>query len=90
MEKLPPIEQLRGRPIGRVLIKMGVLTREKVHQCLEIQKQRQKEGHKTIHIGEIFVELGLVNEKQLHFALAAQRGMEYINVADLDIMPDVL
>jgi len=40
-KNLPPIEQLRGRTLGRVLIKMGVLTREKVHECLKIQKQRR-------------------------------------------------
>jgi type IV pilus assembly protein PilB len=90
MDKLPPIEQLRGRPIGRVLMKMGLLTREKVHQCIEIQKQRQKQGHKNVPLGGIFVELGLVNEKQLHTALAAQRGMEQINLEGLDIPPDVL
>jgi type IV pilus assembly protein PilB len=90
MEKLPPIEQLRGRPIGRVLIKMGKLTREKVHECLEIQKQRQKPGQKQVRIGEIFVELGLVTEKQLHLALAAQRGMEYINLGEMEIPSDVV
>jgi type IV pilus assembly protein PilB len=90
MEKLPPIEQLRGRPIGRVLIKMGLLTREKVHQCLEIQKQRQKQGHKNVPIGGIFVELGLVDERHLNIALAAQRGMENITLEGLDISPDVL
>jgi type IV pilus assembly protein PilB len=90
MEKLPPIEQLRGRPIGRVLIKMGLLTREKVHQCLEIQKQRQMQGHKNVPLGSIFVELGLVDERHLNIALAAQRGMENINLDGLDISPDVL
>ena len=90
MEKLPPIEQLRGRPIGRVLIKMGKLTREKVHKCIEIQKQRQKPGQKQVRIGEIFVELGLVTEKQLHLALAAQRGMEFINLGEMEIPSDVV
>ncbi|MGA2324234.1 MAG: ATPase, T2SS/T4P/T4SS family [Sedimentisphaerales bacterium] len=90
MEKMPPIEHLRGRPIGRVLMKMGLLTRENIHQCLEIQKKRQKEGHKTVPIGEIFVELGLVDEKQLHIALAAQRGMEFINLAETDVPPIAL
>ncbi len=60
-KKLPPIEQLRSRTLGRVLIKMGVLTREKVHECLKIQKQRQG----TILIGQIFLELGLIDEFQL-------------------------
>jgi len=82
----PPIEQLRGRTLGRVLIKMGVLTREKVHECLEIQKQR----HGTMQIGQIFLELGLIDEKQLHIALAAQRGMEYINLNDIDIPSDII
>ena len=90
MEKMPPIEHLRGRPIGRVLMKMGLLTRENIHQCLEIQKKRQKEGHKTVQIGEIFVELGLVAEKQLHIALAAQRGMEFVNLGEMDVSPSAL
>jgi len=85
-QKLPPIEQLRSRTLGRILIKMGVLTREKVHECLKIQKQR----HGTIQIGQIFLELGLIDEKQLQIALAAQRGMEYVNLSEIDIPPDVV
>jgi type IV pilus assembly protein PilB len=85
-QKLPPIEQLRSRTLGRILIKMGVLTREKVHECLKIQKQRQG----TIQIGQMFLELGLIDEKQLQIALAAQRGMEYVNLDDIDINPDVI
>lgn len=84
--KLPPIEQLRSRTLGRVLIKMGLLTREKVHECLKIQKQRPD----PVSIGQIFLELGLVDEKQLKVALAAQRGMEYVNLNDINITPDVI
>jgi type IV pilus assembly protein PilB len=83
---LPPIEQLRGRPLGRILIKMGVLTREKVHECLLIQKQR----HGTVQIGQIFIELGLIDEKQLQIALAAQRGMEFVKLSDIEVPPDVI
>ena len=39
MAKMPPLEQLKGRTLGRILIKMGILTREKVQQCLEVQKK---------------------------------------------------
>ena len=80
-KKLPPIEQLRSRTLGRVLIKMGVLTREKVHECLKAQKQR-KGG---IQIGQVFLELGLIDDEQLRIALAAQRGMEYVNLDNIDL-----
>jgi type IV pilus assembly protein PilB len=83
---LPPIEQLRGRTLGRILIKMGVLTREKVHECLKIQKQRPG----PIQIGQIFLELGLIDENQLQIALAAQRGMEYVKLGNIDIPADVV
>lgn len=85
-QTLPPIEQLRGRTLGRVLIKMGVLSREQVHQCLQIQTQR---GGK-VRIGQVFLELGLVDENQLRMALAAQRGMEYMNIEGIDVPPDVI
>jgi type IV pilus assembly protein PilB len=85
-QKLPPIEQLRGRPLGRILIKMGILGREKVHECLKIQSQRQGK----VQIGQIFLELGLVDEGQLQMALAAQRGMEYVSLDGIDIPPDVV
>jgi len=85
-EKLPPVEQLRGRPLGKILIKMGVLSREKVVECLGIQKQRGG----SVRIGQIFLELGLVDESQLQVALAAKRGMEYTNIDGVDISPDVI
>lgn len=83
---LPPIEQLQGRTLGRILIKMGLLTREKVHECLMIQKQR-KGG---VQIGQVFIELGLIEEKHLQIALAAQRGMEYVKLTDSQIPADVI
>ncbi|MHC4623370.1 MAG: GspE/PulE family protein [Planctomycetota bacterium] len=86
LRRMPPIEQLRGRTLGRVLIKMGALTREKVHECLKIQKQR----HGTMQIGQILLELGLVDEMQLQVALAAQRGMEYVNLNDIEVPADVI
>ncbi len=85
-KELPPIDQLRGRPLGRILIKMGVLTREKVHECLAIQKQR---GGK-IKLGEILVELGAIDDDQLQMAIAAQRGMEYVKLDGFDIPADII
>ncbi|MFH1716085.1 MAG: ATPase, T2SS/T4P/T4SS family [Planctomycetota bacterium] len=85
-EKMPPVEQLKGRTLGRILIKMGILSREKVHECLKIQSQRSGK----VQIGQVFLELGLVDEGQLQMALAAQRGMEYVSLDGLDIPADVV
>ena len=85
-QKMPPVGQLRGRTLGRILIKMGVLDRDKVHKCLEIQGQRGG----GIQIGQIFLELGLVDEAQLQMALAAQRGMEHMSLEGIDIPSDVV
>jgi len=65
---------------------MGVLDRDKVHECLKIQGQRGG----GVQIGQIFIELGLVEEAQLQMALAAQRGMEYMNLDGIDIPSDVV
>jgi type IV pilus assembly protein PilB len=83
-EKMPPIEQLRGRPLGRVLIKMGKVTRTQVHEALDLQKQ------KGGPIGQIMVELGYINEIDLQYALAAQVGMEVINLDDIEVAPEVI
>lgn len=78
-DDMPPVSQLRGRPLGRVLIKMGKVTRAQVSEALEIQKKKRGP------LGQILIELGLVNERDVHFALAAQAGMEPITLANIDV-----
>lgn len=86
MDNIPPIRQLKGRNLGRILIKMGVLTRDKVSECLQIQ---QEKGGK-VKLGKILLDKGLVDEKQLNIALAAQRGMEYVDLGRREIPKGVL
>jgi len=43
-----------------------------------------------VQIGQILLELGLIDEGQLRMALAAQRGMEYVSIDDLEIPHDVI
>ena len=86
MASMPPIRQLKGRTLGRILIKMGVLTRDKVSECLQIQQER---GGK-VKLGQILLEKGLVKQKELSIALAAQRGMEFVDLGRRDIPKGVL
>ncbi len=79
-----PVEQLRGRQIGRVLIKMGKLKRSQVQEALDIQKKQRGP------IGAILVELGYISEEDLTLALAAQNGMERVELGKVDIGPEVI
>ena len=81
--KMPPIEQLRGRQLGRILIKMGKLRRAQVHEALEIQKEQRGP------VGAILVELGYISDEDLSYALAAQNGMEFVDLGKLDIAQEV-
>ncbi|MBL7106568.1 MAG: Flp pilus assembly complex ATPase component TadA [Phycisphaerae bacterium] len=83
---IPPIEQLKGRTIGRILTKMRLTTREQVHQCLKLQKQ----GGSNTKLGKIFVDQGFIDEKDLRVALAAQRGMEYVDLSGVEIPAETL
>jgi len=83
-KKMPPIEQLRGRQLGRILIKMGRLRRQQVHEALDIQKERRGP------IGAILVELGYISEEDLNLALAAQSGMGTVDLGKLEIPAEVV
>ncbi len=78
------ISKLRGRPVGRVLVKMGKVTRDQVHEALDIQKE------KSGPIGGILVDLGYIDAKTLSLALAYQIGMEYVDLESIDISEEVI
>jgi len=82
--KMPSVEQLRGRQLGRILIKMGKLRRPQVHEALDIQKERRGP------IGGILVELGYIDEEDLNLALASQSGMEKVELGKIDVAIDVI
>jgi len=77
----PAIDQLQGRPIGRVLTKMGKVTREQVVEALDFQKR------KGGVIGRILIDLGYVKEADLNIGLAAQKGYEWVELGNITIPP---
>jgi type IV pilus assembly protein PilB len=81
---MPPIDQLQGRPLGRVLTKMGKVTREQVVEALNYQKA------KGGAIGRILIDLGHVKESDVNVALAAQKGYELYNLEGINISPDAI
>ncbi len=82
--RMPPISQLKGRNLGRILIKMGLITRTQAAEAKEIQNE------KGGPIGQILVELNYVSEADVQLALAAQVGMEPIDLSKMDIPEDII
>src|SRR5205085_11904430 len=81
---MPPIDQLQGRPLGRVLQKMGKVTREQYQEGLDFQ--RKKGGA----LGRILIDLGYIKEADLNAALAAQKGYEYMNLEGANITKEAI
>jgi general secretory pathway protein E len=71
--------ELKGRKLGRVLTKLGKVSREQVHEALTIQKSRKAK------VGELLVELGYCTPTDIAEGLAGQAGMAYVNLKGFDI-----
>jgi type IV pilus assembly protein PilB len=84
MPPFPNVSELKGRVLGRVLLKMGKVTREQVTQAVEVQKARGGP------IGQILLDLGYIDEKTRALALGFQAGMEYIDLDGLEIPEPVI
>jgi type IV pilus assembly protein PilB len=78
------VQELKGRPLGRVLVKMGKVTRDQVHEALAIQKQ------KGGPIGQILLDLGYIDDKARSLALGFQLGMEFVDLDSIEVAADVL
>ena len=72
--------ELKGRKFGRVLVKLGKVTREQVHEALKAQQAQA--GRK---VGEILVDLGYIDDDDIRAALAGQAGIEQVVLRDREI-----
>lgn len=77
------VEELKKRKIGRVLTKLGKVTREQVHEVLEAQRAMDSSSRKLF--GELLIERGVVTQRDVELALAGQAGMEYHEIGALEI-----
>ena len=73
--------QLKGRRLGRVLTKLGRVTREQVHEALQLQQTRKEP------IGKLLIDLGYIGDADVNEALAGQAGMRLVQV-DVDAIPE--
>ncbi len=65
-----PLDELVGRPLGAILVRVGRITPDQLGQAL----QRQKQSHCVI--GQSLVEMELVSETDIDWALDVQAGRQ--------------
>jgi len=70
--------------LGEILIQRKLITREQLEGALAIQKQNGG------IIGEILVNLGILDERDIVVALVIQCGLPYIAVNKYAIDPEIL
>ena len=80
----PAVSELKGRRLGRILIKQNKVSRDQVHEALALQKERQAP------VGQLLIELGYIEQADVDEAMAAQAGMETIDLDDVDIEQSVI
>ncbi len=81
---IPTSEELRGRRLGRILTKMGKITRDQVQEALTLQQSQKRP------VGQILIELGYVTADDINMAMASQQGMEVVDLADYEMSEKVI
>ena len=69
---------MKGRKLGRILAKLGKVTRERIHEALAVQKTR------PVKIGQLLVELGYCTARDIDEGLAAQAGLAYMDLTNFE------
>jgi len=64
--------------LGDILIKWGIIDKEKLHEALRVQKLTRK------RLGEILVEKGLATEQQIAEALAQEYRLPFVSLKKVE------
>ncbi len=73
-----------SRPLGEILLEAGLISAEQLTLSLEEQQNQ------PAYLGQILMRHRWVNERDLFYHLAVQRGVEFVEVRDRDIPSDVV
>ncbi len=70
--------------IGEILVRRHLITAKQLQEALEIQKKEEK------YVGEILIQLGYLDERDIVVALVVQCSLPYIAVNKYQIDPNVI
>jgi type IV pilus assembly protein PilB len=72
------------RHLGEILYKAGLVEKQALINAIKTSKSSNK------RLGQVLLELGLINEDTLTKVIAKQFGMEYVNLDKITIPPDAM
>ena len=78
------IKKVIDKPLGQILIEMGILTSKQLQEALEFQKKEK------MPIGEILISLGFLKEEDIVYALSLQYGFPYLPLDNYDVDKEVI
>jgi len=64
----------QNKTIGSILLDVELVTQKEIEQALELQKQTGK------RLGEVLVQLSVVSDDDIRWALAEQLNLPYVNI----------
>ncbi|MEX0833192.1 MAG: ATPase, T2SS/T4P/T4SS family [Actinomycetota bacterium] len=71
----------KTKQLGEILVEQGLITSEQLQQALDEGKRSGK------LLGRVLIDLGLIREADLVRALAAQVGLEFVDLTEFKIEP---
>ncbi|HEY4328836.1 MAG TPA: thioredoxin family protein, partial [Phycisphaerae bacterium] len=79
---------IRSSAIGKILVKWGILTPERVDKALLAQEERKARGL-NVRIGDVMTDMGYISAEQRDKALAAQSGYGSIGAWDVEVAKEL-
>ncbi len=79
---------LKGRRFCRVLTKLGIVSRDDGRKAQAVQKASKKKGVNK-KIGEVMVEMGLIQENDIIKALTGQAGLAWRDELNVEEIPEI-
>jgi type IV pilus assembly protein PilB len=83
-----PAGQRTRRRLGEVLVEQGAIDAGQLEAALEAQREALK-SHRRVRLGSLVVELGYATERQVAGALAAALSLEMVDLAPLNLDPEI-
>lgn len=80
----PAEPSMRDVPLGTLIFRAGLLGEEQLEDALQESMRSGK------RLGEVLLERGWLNERDLGQMLAGQKGLPFVDVAVSDVEPDAL